>query len=171
MEFYEVLRKHLDKPFPNYIITKLIENARSPSAGHTQVQEFIIEKDPSIKSKLGKTDLGQSQIYDADVLIVVCFSISRSVGRYGDRGKDFYSIIVGGFASMLVLLTSIKEGIGASFVGAFEDQKVSKILNLPEYVKVIGIVTLGYPAERPEMFERIDISKLGYYSKYGNLSP
>jgi nitroreductase len=72
---------------------------------------------------------------------------------------------------MLVLLTSINDGIGASFVGAFEDQKVSKILNLPEYVKVIGIVTLGYPAERPEMFERIDISKLGYYSKYGNLSP
>jgi nitroreductase len=59
MEFYEVLRKQLDKPIPNYIITKLIENApRSPSAGHTQVQEFIIEKDPSIKSKLGKTDLG-----------------------------------------------------------------------------------------------------------------
>jgi hypothetical protein len=35
---------------------------------------------------------------------------------------------------MLVLLTSINEGIGASFVAAFEDQKVSKILNLPEYV-------------------------------------
>jgi nitroreductase len=139
--------------------------------GIHRFKNLSLKKIP-LKSKLGKTDLGQSQIYDAaDLLIVVCSSISRSVGRYGDRGKDFYSIIDGGFASMLVLLTSINEGIGACFVGAFEDQKVSKILKLPEYVKLIGIITLGYPAEGPEKFERIDISKLGYYNKYGHLSP
>lgn len=68
---------------------------------------------------------------------------------------------------MLILLTSVNEGIGACFVGAFEDEKVSKILELPEYVKPIGIITLGYPAERPEKFERIGVSKLVYFEKYG----
>lgn len=67
-----------------------------------------------------------------------------------------------------MLLTAVNEGIGACFVGAFEDKKVSKILGLPEYVKPIGIITLGYPAESPEKFEMIGISKLVYYDKYGN---
>jgi nitroreductase len=175
MEFDEVVRKRkmirqyeLHRPIPDYIITKLIENAhRAPSAGHSQVQEFIIVKDPSIKSKLGEAALGQRQVYDASLLIIICSNTSRSVNRYGKRGKDFYSIIDGAFASMLVLLTSVNEGIGACFVGAFEDEKVSKILELPEYVKPIGIITLGYPAERPEKFERIGVSKLVYFEKYG----
>ena len=36
-----------------------------------------------------------------------------------------------------------KEGIGAGFVGAFEDDKIAKILELPEYVKPVGIIALG----------------------------
>lgn len=178
MEFNEVVRKRkmirqyeLERSVPDYIVSKLIENAHTaPSAGHTQVQEFIIVKDASVKSKLGDAALGQTQIYDAAVLIVVCSNTSRSVDRYGKRGKEFYSIIDGAFASMLMLLTAVSEGIGACFVGAFEDDKVSKLLQLPEYVKPIGIITLGYPAERPEKFERIEISKLVYHDRYGNSS-
>jgi nitroreductase len=178
MEFNDVVRRRkmirqyeLDKPVPDYIIRKLIENAhKAPSAGHTQVQEFIIVKDSSIRSKIGDAALGQTQIYDAAVLIAVCSNTSRSANRYGKRGKEFYSIIDGAFASMLMLLTAVNEGIGACFVGAFEDDKVSKILKLPEYVKPIGIIALGYPAEKPEKFERIEISKLVYHDTYGNYS-
>ena len=39
---------------------------------------------------------------------------------------------------MLILLTAVNEKIGAGFVGAFEDDKVAKILELPEYVKPIA---------------------------------
>ena len=60
MDFDEVIRKRKmvreydqDKQISDKIIMKLIRNAhRAPSAGHTQVQEFIIIKDPTIKRKL-----------------------------------------------------------------------------------------------------------------------
>jgi nitroreductase len=52
---------------------KLIRNAhRAPSAGHTQVQEFIIVKDPTIKKKLRKAAVSQEYVEKAPVLIVVC---------------------------------------------------------------------------------------------------
>jgi|SRR6476469_3484 len=122
---------------------------RAPSPGHTQVQEFIIVKDHMTKSKLGDAALGQSQVYDVVELIIVCSHTSRSVSQYGKSGRDFYRIVDGAFASSLMLLTSVSQGIiGACFVGAFEDYKVSEILNLPKDVKPIGIITLGYPAER-----------------------
>ena len=138
MEFEDVvrkrkmIRKYLPDKIPNRIISKLIKNAsRAPSAGHTQVQEFIIVRDPAIKKKLRQASVNQKSIEDAPLLIVVCSNTSRSVGRYGQRGRDFYSIIDGAFASILILLTAVNEGIGAGFVGAFEDDKIAKILELP----------------------------------------
>ena len=104
MDFDEVVRKRkmireydLERQqIPDEIITKLIRNAhRAPSAGHTQVQEFIIVKDASIKRKLRKTDVNQEYVERAPLLIVICSNTSRSVGRYGSRGREFYSIIDG----------------------------------------------------------------------------
>ena len=166
----KMVRQYIqDKPIPEEIVDKLIANAhRAPSAGHTQVQEFIIVQDPLIKKKLGDAALNQEQVYDAPLLIVVCANTSRSVNRYGKRGREFYSIVDGAFASMLILLTAVNEGIGACFVGAFLDDKVSEILELPGYVKPIGIIALGFPAEDPGKFNRIDISKLVHYEKYTN---
>ena len=100
MDFDEVVRKRKmireyqqDSQIPTEIIYKLLKNAhRSPSAGHTQVQEYIVVIDPITKKKLCQASLGQSQVEDASVLIIVCANTSRSVSRYGKRGTDFYSI-------------------------------------------------------------------------------
>jgi nitroreductase len=164
----KMIRKYQQgRRIPTDLLNKLLRNAhRSPSAGHTQVQEFIIVIDPITKRKLCQASLGQSQVENASVLIVVCSNTSRSVNRYGKRGTDFYSVIDGAFASMIILLSSVNEGIGASFVGAFEDNKVSRILGLPVHVKPIGIIALGYPAEKPERFDRIELNNLIHYEKY-----
>src|SRR5918996_3120741 len=173
MDFDEVIkrrkmiREYQDRQISAELIRKLLKNAhRSPSAEHTQVQEFIVVIDPITKRKLCQASLEQRQVEDASVLIVVCSNTSRSVNRYGKRGTDFYSVIDGAFASMIILLSAINEGIGASFVGAFEDNKVSRILGLPVHVKPIGIIALGYPAEKPERFDRIELNSLIHYEKY-----
>ncbi|MGI0042421.1 MAG: nitroreductase family protein [Nitrososphaeraceae archaeon] len=121
--------------------------------------------DPITKRKLCKASLGLRQVEDASVLIVVCSNTSRSV-RYGKRGTEFYSVINGAFAFMIILLSAFNEGIGASFVGAFEDDKVTKIPRLPVHVRPMGIIALGYPAEKPERFERIELNNLVHYERY-----
>lgn len=123
MEFDEVVKRRkmireydLDRRrIPDNIITKLIRNARrAPSAGHTQVQEFIIVKDASTKKKLRKAAVNQEYVEQASLLIVVCSNTSRSISRYGSPEREFYSIIDGVFASiMLILISAVNEGIGA----------------------------------------------------------
>lgn len=39
------------------------------------------------------------------------------------RGKEFYSIVDGTFASMIMLLTAVNEGIGAYFVGRLRTKR------------------------------------------------
>jgi nitroreductase len=155
MDFDEVVKKRKiirkyqqDRQIPADLINKLLRNAH---------RSLIIVIDPITKRKLCQASLGQGQVEDASILIVVCSNTSRSVNRYWKRGTDFYSIIDGAFTSMIILLSAVNEGFGASFVGAFEDDKVSKILGLPVQVKPIGIIALGYPAEKPERFERIEL--------------
>ena len=42
-----------ERQIPDEIVMKIIKNAhRAPSAGHTEVQEFVIVKNPTIKKKL-----------------------------------------------------------------------------------------------------------------------
>jgi nitroreductase len=176
MELDKVIRKRKmirkydkSRQVPERLISKLIENAsKAPSAGHTQVQEFIVIKDPDTKRKLRLASVNQEQVEEAPVLIVVCSNTSRSVGRYGQRGKDFYSIMDGAFASMLTLLTATNEGLGASFVGAFDDEKVSEILGLPSdaSIKPIGIIALGYPDEKPPRLKRIQRDRLVHYERW-----
>jgi nitroreductase len=117
MDFEDVIRKRKmvrkfkrNRPISDRIIVKLIRNAhRAPSAGHTQVQEFIIVKDPLIKKKLRRAAVDQEYVEEAPVLIILCSNTSRSVDRYGIRERDFYSIIDGAFASMLILPQQTKK--------------------------------------------------------------
>ena len=67
---------------------------------------------------------------------------------------------------MLILLTATNEGLGASFVRAFNDEKVSEILGLPEHVRPIGIIALGYPGEKPARLERIQRDRLVHYERW-----
>ena len=85
MEFEDVvrkrkkIRKYLPYKIPDRITSKLITNAsRAPSAGHSQVQEFIIVRDLAIKKKLRQASVNQKSIEDAPLLIVVCSNTSRS---------------------------------------------------------------------------------------------
>jgi nitroreductase len=165
----KMIRKYESREVPEHLINKLIENAgKAPSAGHTQVQEFIVIKDQETKRKLRLASVNQEQVEEGPVLIVVCSNTSRSVGRYGQRGKEFYSTIDGAFASMLILLTATNEGLGAGFVGAFDDDKVSEILGLPQdgSVRPVGIIAIGYPDENPPRLERIARDRLVHFERW-----
>ena len=77
------------------------------------------------------------------MVIVVVLDTRRSARRYGERGINFYSIIDGKFAAMLILLTIVDESSGAGFVGAFHNQEVQDVLGLPQKVRPIGIISIG----------------------------
>ncbi len=167
MEFDEVVRKrHMvrafkKKPVDEEKINKILRNAhQAPSAGFLQPQEFVLVRDQGVKKQLAAAALDQDFIADAPVVIVTCADTKRSASRYGRRGIERYSIIDAAYASLLILLTAIDEGLGACFVGAFYDDEVAKVLRLPEGVIPIGIIPIGYPDQGPEKYPRIPLEKI-----------
>ena len=163
-----MVRAYEKREVEEYKLKKILENAyRAPSAGNLQPQEFIIIKEEKLKKELAKAALNQDFIAEAPLVIVVCSDSRRNVWRYGKRGRDFYCIIDGAFSALLILLTCVNEGLGACFVGAFDDDEVSKILNLPKEVRPIGIIPIGYPAERAERLPKRPLEDMIHYNKFG----
>ena len=160
-------RKFKEKDVPSEKIEKILQAAlKSPSAGHTQPQEYIVIRDQKIKEALGKAALGQMFIAEAPVIIAVVSDKERSAEVYGDRGRNFYSITDGAFSSMLILLSAVSEGLGAAFVAAFDDESVSRVLGLPGSVRPIGLIPIGHCAEKPKKLRRIPRDKILHSNKY-----
>ncbi|MFN4337337.1 MAG: nitroreductase family protein [Candidatus Nitrosocaldus sp.] len=175
MEFSDLIRRRgmvrafKERPVEQEKLVRILTNAvRAPSAGHLQPWEFIVVKDEQVKRRLAEAALEQMFIAEAPVVIVTCVDTERSASRYGDRGRRFYSIIDGSYASLLILLTARDLGLGACFVGAYRDDEVASILELPAHVRPIGIIPIGYPAEKPPRYERLPLERLVHLNRYGN---
>ena len=144
-----MIRKYEDKPVPDEAVKKLLQYAvRAPSAGNLQPWEFIVVRDPEIRAKLTKAAMNQNSVATAPVIIATCADIQRMGEKYGTRGS-FYSLVDTSFASLLILLGATEQGLGACFVGSYNSEEVTKIFQLPNHVRPVGLITLGYPDEQP----------------------
>jgi nitroreductase len=144
-----MIRKFRSDPVSDDVVRRIVRAAmRAPSAGHTQPWNYVVVRDAAIRRRLGRAALGQMFIAEAPVVIVPCADRARSRSRYGDEG-DRYAVIDTAFSSLLLLLAVVEEGLGACFVGAFYEEQVSKILDLPEPVRPLAVVPVGVPAEKP----------------------
>jgi nitroreductase len=162
-------REFLDRGVPQEKIDRILDLAsRYPSAGHTEPQEFIVVHNRRMKEDLAHAALDQMFVAQAPLVIVVVSDVRRSARRYGERGVRFFSIIDGAFVAMLILLAVVEEGLGACFVGSFYDEQVQELLSLPQEVRPIGIIPIGYCAEGPRRFPRRSRAHIVHLDRYGS---
>ncbi|MEM3526247.1 MAG: nitroreductase family protein [Candidatus Jordarchaeaceae archaeon] len=148
-------------------VKKLLEAAiMAPSGGNMQPWDFIVVRDEQQKKALARAALGQMFIATAPVVIVVCANKPRTARRYGDRGVTLYSIQDTAAATENILLAATAMGLAGCWVGAFDDDAVSKVLGLPNYVRPVVILPIGVPDEFPRMPPRIPLNDVTHYDKW-----
>jgi nitroreductase len=54
-----------------------------------------------------------------------------------------------GFAAENVLLQTAEIGLGAVFIGAFHDDEVRDVLDLPANEEPLGLIPIGHPRRSP----------------------
>jgi len=149
------IRKFLNKPIPDEIIEKLKEALIwAPSAGNLQARKFYFVFNESIKEKLARAALNQRFIAKAPLAIVACTD-SQIRLHYGERGVNLYTIQDVSASIMGMMLVAHELGLGSVWVGAFYDDEVSRILKLPENLRPVAIVPVGYPSSIPSAPPRV----------------
>ena len=162
------IRAFKNKNVPQEIVEKLIGAARwAPSAGNIQPWEFIIVRKPEIKRRLAQAALGAMLIEEAPIVIVVCANENRSFEGYGMRGKTLYCIQDTAAAIQNIHLVAYFLGLGTCWIGAFREEEAKEILKIPQGIRPVAIIPVGYPAEAPSPPSRRPINQIVYYETFG----
>lgn len=148
------IRQFQDKEVEQEKLDQLLEAAiLAPSAKNYQSWEFIIVKDPEKIKKLSVSSTGTCRFEGVPIIIVVCSDMNRVAGSTEER-KDRFSIQDCAAATQNILLTAHSLGLGTCWVGSYAPDPVKKELNIPEHVRILTLIPLGYPAETPTAPER-----------------
>lgn len=143
------IRKFKEKEISESDLKMLLHAAQmAPSAGNLQAREFIIVSAEEGRKNLARAALNQEFIIEASIVVVVCANMTRSEPRYKVRSA-LYAIQDATASVMNILLAAHSIGLGTCWIGAFDEREVSSLLNLPEYVRPIALVPVGYPDEAP----------------------
>lgn len=142
------VRSFKQEPVPEPTLTRLLEAACwAPSAGNLQPWYFYVVKNSHVKKELASLCFNQEQIIEAPVAIVVMADPARSNERYGERGAQLYCLQDTAAAIQNLLLAAEGVGIGACWVGAFDEPKVQQLVEAPPRLRAVAIICLGYSNE------------------------
>ena len=97
-------------------------------------------------AELEQAALGQSCISSAPAVIVISADFSRTTSVYGERGESYVYIEVG-HAAQNIYLTCTAMGLGTVAVGAFHDNRVAEVLELPDDFIPLYLMPVGEPAD------------------------
>jgi len=156
-----------DVKIPREDLMKILEaGIYAPSAGNRQPWEYIIVEEEDVKIRIAEAAYHQMWITEAPIIIVVCANEVRSASRYGERGRTLYCIQDTAASIQNILLAAHSMGYGTCWVGAFNEDEVKRVLNIPMGVRPVAIIPIGKPDEKPSMPPRIPLERLLHYNKY-----
>ncbi len=157
------IRSYKDKDISEDDLQKILEAGWfAPSAGNRQPVEYIIVRDDLLKQKLSV----QQFVGDAPVVVVVFADTRRSGSRYGERAEERYLHHDSGAAIQNMLLMVNALGLGSCWIGAFNDDRIAKVLDIPQNMQIMALLPIGYPNEEPTTPRKIPIEKIIHENKY-----
>ena len=173
MELFEAImnrrstRKFKEETPEDELIEKVIEaGIWAPSAGDLQSWDAVIVKDHQTKVKIALAAYVQEFVAKAPILIVMCANKANAGAIYGERGRELYCIQDASCAALNMMLAAYGLGLGSAWVGAFKEEDISDLLNLPTHIKPVALIPIGYPDEMLEAPPRRSVKDVIHNEKY-----
>jgi nitroreductase len=139
------VREYSTKPLPPEVLSQMRQALRAaPSACNFQPWRFVMVTDPQQRRKLAQAANGQMWMADAPVTVVACGLADQAYKKMGGRGNSVEVDVA--IAVDHLTLAAVDGGLGTCWIGAFDEKKVKRLLDIPAEVKVVAITPLGYPA-------------------------
>ena len=156
------IRKFTSKAIEVEQLNQIIEAGTwAPSGLNNQPWKIAIIKDHYIKTSLASLTRYSPIIEGAPVLIAVFLDISLSY----DRTKDIQAT---GACIQNMLLAIHALGLGGVWLGEILKNKdeVSKVLNAPEDLELMAVISLGHPAEEGVKKSRKSLEEVVFLNNF-----
>jgi nitroreductase len=158
------VRSFLDRPVEDEKLLKVLEAGRlAPSASNRQEWRFVIVRHPETRQSLAAIAGSQDFIGQAPVIIVACAETDGHVMRCG---QPSYPIDVA-IALDHITLAAVEQGLGTCWIGKFDEKQVKECLGIPDAIRVVELMPLGYPADpAPIRKNRFPIETIVHYERW-----
>lgn len=136
------VRSYIDKPVEDEKLDLILNAARlAPSASNRQEWRFVVVRERETKTSLVKVAGRQKFVGEAAVVIVAC---AEGVDHVMPCDQLSYPIDVA-IALDHISLAAVELGLGTCWIGDFNETKVKQLLGIPEDIRVVELMCLGYP--------------------------
>ncbi len=157
------IRKMKKTPISEETLNTLLEAARlAPSWANLQCWHFIVIKDEEKKHQLAEAGGPREAMINAPVILVACAYPKES----GNRDNQQYYMLDIGIAVEHIVLEAEAQGLGTCWVGWFDEAGVRDILKIPDQVRVVALMPIGYPDESPEARSRKSLQEIVYWNSW-----
>ena len=170
MDVYEAIRARksvrafLDRPVEEETLRRVFDAARgAPSARNDQEWRFVAVRERQTRERIAEEAARQPFIGTAAVLLACC---AETDGRLMRCGQAAYTIDVA-IAMDHLTLAAAAEGLGTCWIGSFDEGLVKRILGIPDAVRVVQLMPLGYPVDpSPVAKSRLGIDDILRYERW-----
>jgi len=170
MDVYEVIRlrkavrAYQDRPVEKEKLERVLDAARlAPSARNMQEWRFVVVSERGTREALMHAANNQAFVAEAPIVIAGCAVKSDHIMRCG---QPSYPIDVA-IATDHLILAAAAEGLGTCWIGAFDEGEVRQILHIPSEIRVVELLTLGYPADAsPATKNRLSLREIVRYERW-----
>lgn len=158
------IRDYFDKEVEEDKLMKILEAARqAPSASNRQEWRFIVVRDREKRRQLRKAAKDQKFVEEAPVVIACCAQTDNHIMTCGQL---CYPIDVA-IAIDHMVLVAVELGLGTCWIGAFYEEEVKKILKIPPPIRVVELLTLGYPKAQPPIpKDRLSFEEIVFFEEW-----
>jgi len=158
------VRSYLDKPVEDEKLQTILEGGRlAPSASNRQEWRYVIVRDRETREKIAEAANRQSFVGEAPVIIVAC---AETDGHIMSCGQPCYPIDVAISLDHMTLVAA-ELGLGTCWIGAFNEKKVKEILGIPEHIRAVALMPLGYPSNpSPIKKNRLPLDMIVKYDRW-----
>lgn len=158
------VRMFLDKTIEQETLNSILEAGRlAPSASNRQEWRFVVVSDLETRKKIAEAANQQTFVGEAPVVIVACAETDNNVMMCGQL---CYPIDVA-IALDHMTLAAVEIGLGTCWIGAFDEKRIKEILNIPEKIRVVELMPIGYPANpSPVNKHRLSLDEIVKYEQW-----
>ncbi len=151
------VRSYKSEPVPEEKLKKVLEAARlAPSAHNKQEWKLVVIKDSAKRKELAKASLNQNFVGEAPVVIV---AVALEPEHTLTSGVPAYAVDLA-IAIDHMTLVAVEEGLGTCWIGAFSQEEVRQVLNIPAQYKVVALLPLGFPADKSKAKSRKSLKEI-----------
>ena len=152
------VKSFIPDTIPEPAVKKILRAARwAPSQRNRQPWHLIVISDRQTLNQISSLTSSGAYIAEAPIAIAILMEDARM--PQFDAGRLIENM----------LLVAWSEGIGTSFVGGFDHEKVKELLHVPQSMEFITVMPFGYPTEagRSGGKRRKELAEITHKERFG----